>query len=77
MKWASGDMKAEARLQAVGTLHLISGIWILLNSLGCQAGLSTYFISLEVLGVRRDREEGTIIQLFIASGARKETGRRG
>ena len=38
-KWASADMGAEVRRQAAGTLDLISGTSILLDSLGCQAGL--------------------------------------
>jgi hypothetical protein len=38
-KWASSDMRAEVRCQAAGTLHLILGTSILLDSLGCQAGL--------------------------------------
>jgi hypothetical protein len=38
-KWASADMVAEVSRQAAGTLHLISRTLILLDSLGCQAGI--------------------------------------
>ncbi|EDL33988.1 mCG1045537, partial [Mus musculus] len=38
-KWASAEMGAEVRRQAVSTLDLISGTSILLDSLGGQAGL--------------------------------------
>jgi hypothetical protein len=38
-KWASADMGAEVRRQAAGTLDLISGTSILLDSLGGQAVL--------------------------------------
>jgi hypothetical protein len=37
-KWASADMGAEVRRQVAGTLNLVSGTLILLDSLGCQAG---------------------------------------
>jgi hypothetical protein len=50
-KWASADMGAKVRCQAVGTLHLISGTSILLHSLRCQAGLkrnSCPWVSLEL-----------------------------
>ena len=57
-------MGAEVRRQAAGTLDLISGTSILLDSLGGQAGLRLT----HVLGCHgnsgRDREEGTIIQLL-------------
>jgi hypothetical protein len=43
-------MGAEVRHQATGTLHLISGTLILLDSLGCQAGL----ISLDVMGIQEE-----------------------
>ena len=38
-KWASADMRAKVRCQTAGTLHFISGTYILLDSLRCQAGL--------------------------------------
>ena len=38
-KWTTADMGAEVRCQAAGTLHLVSGTLILLNSLGYQSGL--------------------------------------
>jgi hypothetical protein len=41
-------MGAEVRRQAAGTLHLTSGTSILLDSLGCQAGL----MSLDVMGTQ-------------------------
>jgi hypothetical protein len=47
-------MKAEVRLQVLGTLLLISGIRILLSSNGCQARLSTLT---HVLGSHGSQEE--------------------
>jgi hypothetical protein len=49
-KWASADMGAEVRRQAAGTLHLISRTSILLDRLGCQAGL----MSLDVMGTQEE-----------------------
>jgi hypothetical protein len=43
-------MGAEVRRQALGTLHLISGTSIILDILGCQAGL----MSLDVMGTQEE-----------------------
>ena len=66
-------MGAEVRRQAAGTLDLISGTSILLDSLGGQALGSGVA---HVLGWHgnsgRDREEGTIIQLLQPQVPRKQ-----
>jgi hypothetical protein len=67
-------MKAEVRFQAVGTLRLISGMWILLNSLGCQAGLSSNSCPWKSWESERDKEEGTIIQLLQPQVPGREQG---
>jgi hypothetical protein len=68
-------MGAEVRRQAAGTLDLISGTSILLDSLG-GGGVRLGSGITHVLGWHgnsgRDREEGSIIQLLQPQVPRKE-----